>query len=340
MDRGREPAGHIDLSEQLATPGPQRRLADRVHLHNPGPRTLRLWVGVSPRGPPRQLPSQRRHPGPPPSRWNDHRSDHIPGLRRERAVVGPIQGSCKRRTHGHEQRRGRLLHLDPALTRTRERSASPDDRRGEDRQPRGGSAGRSDHLHPLLQQHEHGEREDAMDQRHPPERNGVFLLERALQLRLRTDLRLDLPECRARRSLLHADGSGDGCRGGRTGPRKHRHGGLRGHPPTTVAGEHRMGQHDRSPAHDHGRTFYLNFTNVAPGPHSLTMTARVNAGFAGSQLVNWAFLNYTTVGGFVLNGGSSSAVVAIPELSDMIYVALVPLVIVGLKWRAQRREKE
>ena len=94
------------------------------------------------------------------------------------------------------------------------------------------------------------------------------------------------------------------------------------------------------PTWNNGRTFYWNFTNVAPGPHSLTMTARVNAGFAGSQLVNWAFLNYTTVGGFALNGGSSSAVVAIPELSDMIYVALVPLVIVGLKWRAQRREKE
>ena len=85
---------------------------------------------------------------------------------------------------------------------------------------------------------------------------------------------------------------------------------------------------------------YWNFTNVAPGPHSLTMTVQVNAGFTGSQLVNWAFLNYTTVGGFALNGGSSSAIVAIPELSDMIYVALVPLVIVGLKWRAQRRERE
>jgi uncharacterized repeat protein (TIGR01451 family) len=94
------------------------------------------------------------------------------------------------------------------------------------------------------------------------------------------------------------------------------------------------------PTWTNGRTFYWNFTNVAPGPHSLTMLARVNVGFSGTQLVNWAFLNYTTVGGFVLNGGSSSAVVAIPELSDMVYVALVPLVIVGLKWRAQRREKE
>ncbi|TLZ56885.1 MAG: DUF11 domain-containing protein [Methanobacteriota archaeon] len=94
------------------------------------------------------------------------------------------------------------------------------------------------------------------------------------------------------------------------------------------------------PTWNNGRIFYWNFTNVAPGPHSLTMSARVNVGFSGTQLVNWAFLNYTTVGGFALNGGSSSAIVSIPELSDMVYVALVPLVIVGLKWRAQRHEKE
>src|SRR3989454_11443971 len=70
------------------------------------------------------------------------------------------------------------------------------------------------------------------------------------------------------------------------------------------------------------------------------MSARVNVGFSGTQLVNWAFLNYTTVGGFALNGGSSSAIVSIPELSDMVYVALVPLVIVGLKWRGPTHEKE
>src|SRR5207237_590325 len=70
-----------------------------------------------------------------------------------------------------------------------------------------------------------------------------------------------------------------------------------------------------------------------------TVSRQVNPGFTGSQLVNWAFLNYTTAGGYALTGSRSSAVVAIPELQDMIFVALVPLVIVGLKWRAQRREK-
>ena len=95
-----------------------------------------------------------------------------------------------------------------------------------------------------------------------------------------------------------------------------------------------------APTWTDGRTFFWNFTSVAPGPHSLTLTAQVDPGFTGSQLVNWAFLNYTTAGGYALTGSRSSAIVAIPELQDMSFVALVPLVIVGLKWRAQRREKE
>jgi uncharacterized repeat protein (TIGR01451 family) len=95
-----------------------------------------------------------------------------------------------------------------------------------------------------------------------------------------------------------------------------------------------------APTWSNGRTFYWNFTNVAPGPHSLTLTARVNASFSGNQLVNWAFLNYTTAGGYALSGGKSSVIVAIPELSDMLFVAAVPLVILGLKFRARRRQKE
>src|SRR5213594_2682638 len=89
-----------------------------------------------------------------------------------------------------------------------------------------------------------------------------------------------------------------------------------------------------------GRTFYWNFTAVAPGPHRLTMSARVNSTFSGTQLVNWAFLNYTTIGGYSLIGSTSSVTVAIPELSDMIFVAIVPMIILGLKLRAKRREKE
>src|SRR5439155_1542097 len=119
-----------------------------------------------------------------------------------------------------------------------------------------------------------------------------------------------------------------------------------------------------------GSTYRWIFTNVMPGAHSFTVTAQVTANTTDgqvlsnvaaltytdqlsrslpgsqawanttvSQLMNWAFLNYTTAGGYALTGSRSSAVVAIPELQDMIFVALVPLVIVGLKWRAQRREK-
>jgi len=95
-----------------------------------------------------------------------------------------------------------------------------------------------------------------------------------------------------------------------------------------------------APTWTDGRTFYWNFTNVAPGPHSLTLTALVNATFTGLSLVNWAFLNYTTLGGYALIGSSSSAIVAIPELSDMIFVALVPALIIGLKIRASRLQKE
>jgi uncharacterized repeat protein (TIGR01451 family) len=95
-----------------------------------------------------------------------------------------------------------------------------------------------------------------------------------------------------------------------------------------------------APTSTNGRTFYWNFTNVAPGPHSLTLTASVNSSFSGTQLVNWAFLNYTTTGGYALSGGKSSVIVAIPELSDMLFVAAVPAVILGLKFRARRRQKE
>src|SRR3989454_4815433 len=68
-----------------------------------------------------------------------------------------------------------------------------------------------------------------------------------------------------------------------------------------------------------GQTFYWNFTNVAPGAHSLTMRARVNSTFSGTRLVNWALLNYTTTGGYPLIGSTSAVTAAIPELSDQIF---------------------
>src|SRR2546427_1738758 len=70
-----------------------------------------------------------------------------------------------------------------------------------------------------------------------------------------------------------------------------------------------------------GRTFYWNFTNVAPGAHSLTMTARVNSTFKGTQLVNWAFLNYTTIGGDTLLGSPSSLPLSVPGIWGQVFSA-------------------
>ena len=93
-----------------------------------------------------------------------------------------------------------------------------------------------------------------------------------------------------------------------------------------------------SPTWTDGRTFYWNMTNVAPGSHSVTLSAQVDATASGSQLVNWVFLNYTTTGGYALAGSSASSVVAIPELSDFVFVVVVPFLVLGLRRRFKDRE--
>ena len=89
-----------------------------------------------------------------------------------------------------------------------------------------------------------------------------------------------------------------------------------------------------------GRTYYWNFTNVLPGSHSITIQAQVASGFTGTQLVNWAFGNYTSTAGFRLAGSSSSAIVAIPELSDFLFVLAVPFLVIGMRRRARRSRRE
>jgi hypothetical protein len=86
-----------------------------------------------------------------------------------------------------------------------------------------------------------------------------------------------------------------------------------------------------------GRTYYWNFTSVAPGAHSLTITAQVSRAFTGNQIVNWGFLNYTSTAGYALKASKSSAIVAIPELSDLAFVLAVPFLIVGLRRRARSK---
>ncbi|MGQ0797211.1 MAG: helix-hairpin-helix domain-containing protein [Methanobacteriota archaeon] len=85
-----------------------------------------------------------------------------------------------------------------------------------------------------------------------------------------------------------------------------------------------------APTWTDGRTIFWNFTNVAPGPHSITLTTVVTAGANVTSLVNWAFLNYTTLGGFPLASGSASSIIAIPEFQDIAFVLAVPLLALGL----------
>ncbi|HEY7587159.1 MAG TPA: lamin tail domain-containing protein [Thermoplasmata archaeon] len=89
-----------------------------------------------------------------------------------------------------------------------------------------------------------------------------------------------------------------------------------------------------------GQNLYWNFTNVAPGPHSILLRARVSSGATGSELVNWVYLNYTSTNGYALSGSEDSAVLAIPELGDFFFVGLVPFLILGLRARARRRRAQ
>jgi len=96
-----------------------------------------------------------------------------------------------------------------------------------------------------------------------------------------------------------------------------------------------------SPTRVVGQTYYWNVTNVAPrSSNSVTITAQVSSAFNGTQLVNWAFLNYTSTYGFQFPGSQSSAVVAIPELSDFLFVVAVPALILGMRWRSRRSKGE
>jgi uncharacterized repeat protein (TIGR01451 family) len=85
-----------------------------------------------------------------------------------------------------------------------------------------------------------------------------------------------------------------------------------------------------------GRNYYWNFTNVGTGSHSITLTALVARSATGTKLVNWAYLNYS-VNSYSLPGSKASAVVAIPELSDFLFVAAVPFLVIGLRMRSRRR---
>ncbi len=95
-----------------------------------------------------------------------------------------------------------------------------------------------------------------------------------------------------------------------------------------------------APTWTDGRTFYWNLTDVAPGNYSIVLTAQIDLLYNGSEIVNWAFLNYTTTNGFALESSSGSAIIAIPELADILFVALVPFLLLVIRRRLRRGEKE
>lgn len=92
------------------------------------------------------------------------------------------------------------------------------------------------------------------------------------------------------------------------------------------------------PTSINGQVLTWRFQNVAPGPHSLTVTARVNANPSSSNLVNWVFLNYTSDAGTPLESSNDSATVAVPEFTDFAIVATVPLLLISLRRRSRRQQ--
>ena len=53
--------------------------------------------------------------------------------------------------------------------------------------------------------------------------------------------------------------------------------------------------------------------------------------------MNWVYLNYTSANGYALQASQASAILAIPELTDFLFVAAVPFLVLGLRARARRK---
>ncbi len=92
-----------------------------------------------------------------------------------------------------------------------------------------------------------------LGQRHPPGGRRVLLVECAIQLRLRFDVRMGLHECDARCPRLHGLGTGLSRHGGWTGAAQHGDTRLHGSAARVASPEPRMGEHDRRTTHDHRR---------------------------------------------------------------------------------------
>ena len=90
-----------------------------------------------------------------------------------------------------------------------------------------------------------------------------------------------------------------------------------------------------------GQTYRWVFTSVGPGPHSFTITVRINNPASTSVLVNWVFLNYTSAAGYKLESSSASAIVLIPEFQELAVPLMIPILVVigGHMYRRKRKSE-
>jgi uncharacterized repeat protein (TIGR01451 family) len=87
-----------------------------------------------------------------------------------------------------------------------------------------------------------------------------------------------------------------------------------------------------------GLTYVFHFYDVAPGSNSFTISVTVNMTAPdGIDLVNWAFLDYTTENEYPLESSSDSAIVHVPEF-DAYLVPVIGVVIIFV-WKNKRAKK-
>jgi uncharacterized repeat protein (TIGR01451 family) len=87
-----------------------------------------------------------------------------------------------------------------------------------------------------------------------------------------------------------------------------------------------------------GSTLRWHLANVAPGAHSFTVTVTVNATASSGTIVNWAFLDYASIYDRILESGSSSATVIIPEMRTLVVPVFGIMFITFLALRKRRQD--
>jgi uncharacterized repeat protein (TIGR01451 family) len=85
-----------------------------------------------------------------------------------------------------------------------------------------------------------------------------------------------------------------------------------------------------------GQMLAWQFSNVAPGAHSITVTVTVNATQGSGTLTNWAYLDYASRYGLGLEQSSDSASVVIPEMAH-IALTLAGVALLGIIALQRRR---